>query len=98
MPSPMYPTTFPAFLSAIIILSFWLGSISANISASETRFNRASSPILRSSCPVMTVLLDKPIFLLRVDATSLLSPVITLSETPNLFRLSTVSIAESSSF
>jgi len=34
MPSPTKPTTFPAFLSDVMILSFWLGSTSAKIFAS----------------------------------------------------------------
>ena len=43
MPSPMYPTTLPAFFSARMMRSFWLGSISAKTSTPTTWLSSAPS-------------------------------------------------------
>ena len=91
IPSPMYPTTFPAFLNAIIIRSFWLGSISAKTFTEPTLLSRAPSLIWRSSGPLIILVSDRPIFLLMLAATRRLSPVMILSETPRLFSLAIVS-------
>ena len=91
MPSPIYPTTLPALRIAIIILSFWLGSISAKTSVAPTLLSNALSLIFRSSGPLMILLSDRPIFLLRLAATRWLSPVIIFSDTPRFFSLVIVS-------
>ena len=91
IPSPIYPTTFPAFRIAIIIRSFWLGSISAKTSVVPTLRSNALSLIWRSSGPLIILVSDRPIFLLTLAATRWLSPVIIFKETPSFFSFVIVS-------
>ena len=93
MPSPIYPVTKPAFLSASTILSFWLGSISANICVFFTLANNASSVIIRISLPVNTTGLSRFMIPAICFATNALSPVITFRLIPRSFSCFTISAA-----
>ena len=82
MPSPMKPTTCPAFRSASTSLSFCEGVSLAKRSWSCAACAKAASSIASSSRPVMTFVSAKPTSRQTFAVTSSLSPVRTLDRTP----------------
>ena len=93
IPSPIYPTIFPASFKSLTILAFWIGESLANI---LTLFNiriTAWSDNLSISLPNM-IFLELIFTLLQIHrVTSALSPVRTITLIPWLFNFSIAILA-----
>src|SRR5271157_5919230 len=86
MPSPIYPTEYPAFFTALMTRSFWFGSTSAKMSMSSIWPTNASSMVSRSSGPEIAIGLEIPRSFPMDLAVNLLSPVMIFNSTPSVCR------------
>ena len=87
IPSPIYPTIFPACFNTLTILAFCIGESFANILFLFSNRNNAMSESLSILLPKIISLEFIPTLLQTHLVTSALSPVSTITLIPALFNL-----------